>query len=276
MTSRRSRRADRKIADTAKQAHLQRGDAARAAARGSDVRAAGNQAVQRALKAGHEPPLEIGQRGDRSEREADTAAHQVARGSAVSQPTRALDDAASRGQAAPQSVARTLARPGSALPPPVREQMESAFARDFRDVRLHADASARESAAAISARAYTHRTDIVLGSGAPNVTSVEGRSLLAHELTHVTQDHPGVIHRQTLASEIPPEVDVGNVSASFTLPAGKQLTDNWNDVSTTDATSATAMAATNTASATMATTTNASATISVGTATPTATWTTIL
>ena len=138
--------------------------------------------------------------------------------------------------AAPQSVARTLAESGHALPKPLRHEMEGAFARDFSQVRVHSDTSARESATAINARAYTHGNDIVLGEGVPSMASAAGRHLLAHELTHVTQQHEGVIHRQTIASQMPKELDVVSVSVSLTIPGGKQLTDNWNDLSTTDST----------------------------------------
>jgi hypothetical protein len=196
--------------------------AARSTARTRDVRAAGNQAVQSRLK--------VGQMDSQAEHEAESAARQVSRGAAAP-PSGARADATVR--PAPDSVARTLAQPGRSLPSLLRQEMEHAFARDFRGVRVHADGPARESAASIGARAYTHRNDIVLGPGAPSLTSRAGSQLLAHELTHVAQQHDGVIHRQTLESQIPKEVDIKTVSVSLRLPGGKQLTNDWNDLSTT-------------------------------------------
>src|SRR5262249_10734583 len=49
------------------------------------------------------------------------------------------------------------------------------------------DSRAAASADALQARAYTVGEHIVLGSGAPPVGTQQGRKLLAHELTHVTQ-----------------------------------------------------------------------------------------
>jgi hypothetical protein len=54
-------------------------------------------------------------------------------------------------------------------------------------VRIHADAEAAEAAEAIRARAYTAGTDVVFARGEFAPATDEGRRLLAHELTHVTQ-----------------------------------------------------------------------------------------
>ena len=51
-------------------------------------------------------------------------------------------------------------------------------------MRIHADAEAAE---AIRARAYTAGTDVVFARGEFAPATDEGRRLLAHELTHVTQ-----------------------------------------------------------------------------------------
>jgi len=67
--------------------------------------------------------------------------------------------------------------------------MESRIGHDFSQVRVHADARAAESAGAVNALAYTVGQDIVFGPGRYAPQTSEGRRLLAHELTHVVQQH---------------------------------------------------------------------------------------
>lgn len=85
---------------------------------------------------------------------------------------------------------------GQALDHSTRAYMEPRFGRDFSQVRVHANHQASESAAAINAQAYTVGNNIVLGAGQTNLHSDHGRTLMAHELTHVVQQqqvnfHPG-------------------------------------------------------------------------------------
>lgn len=69
--------------------------------------------------------------------------------------------------------------------------MEPRFGQDFSNVRLHTDARAAESARAIKAEAYTVGRNVVFGAGRHAPGTVEGKRLLAHELTHtVQQRHP--------------------------------------------------------------------------------------
>lgn len=58
---------------------------------------------------------------------------------------------------------------------------------NFRQVRIHTDARAAESARAVNALAYTVGKDIVFGAGQYKPKTGEGSQLLAHELTHVLQ-----------------------------------------------------------------------------------------
>jgi Domain of unknown function (DUF4157) len=76
---------------------------------------------------------------------------------------------------------------GQPLDPMVRADMESQLGADFSDVRIHTDAKAASSAAAVSAQAYTVGHEVVFGHGAFAPASPEGRHRLAHELTHVQQ-----------------------------------------------------------------------------------------
>jgi hypothetical protein len=111
--------------------------------------------------------LEISQPGDVYEQEADRVAEQVMR-----MPQPALQRCACGGACA--SCAGTSLMP--------RES----------NVRIHRDAEAAASAAAVRARAYTVGSDVVFARGAYAPGSAAGRRLLAHELTHVVQQAGGV------------------------------------------------------------------------------------
>jgi hypothetical protein len=80
---------------------------------------------------------------------------------------------------------------GEALPPGFRAEAESSFGVGFADVRLHRDTAAAEAADGVSARAFTVGSDIYMGNGRYDPDSVDGRHLLAHELTHVAQQAGG-------------------------------------------------------------------------------------
>jgi peptidoglycan hydrolase-like protein with peptidoglycan-binding domain len=68
-----------------------------------------------------------------------------------------------------------------------RAFFEPRFGYDFSRVRIHADSRAADTAKALDARAYTVGNDIFLGQGQYDPGFGTGRSLLAHELTHVIQ-----------------------------------------------------------------------------------------
>jgi hypothetical protein len=80
---------------------------------------------------------------------------------------------------------------GEQLDTGTRAAMESRFGHDFGSVRVHAGPEDAKAASALSAEAYTLGTDIVFGAGRYAPQSREGRSLLAHELTHVVQQAGG-------------------------------------------------------------------------------------
>src|SRR2546430_2091211 len=81
----------------------------------------------------------------------------------------------------PAAVQKTLRAPGQPLESATREFMESRFGHDFSRVRIHADATAAESAAAVQARAYTVGQHIVLGADQPLPETRAGQAVLAHE-----------------------------------------------------------------------------------------------
>jgi len=88
---------------------------------------------------------------------------------------------------APRIVHEVLNSPGQPLDAATRAFMEPRFAHDFSQVRVHTDARAAESARAVNALAYTVGRDVVVGSGQYAPGTRAGRSLMAHELTHVVQ-----------------------------------------------------------------------------------------
>ncbi|MBD2773374.1 DUF4157 domain-containing protein [Iningainema sp. BLCCT55] len=65
--------------------------------------------------------------------------------------------------------------------------------KDFSGVRIHTDAKAAKSALALNALAYTMGNHIVFASGQYAPQSAVGKTLLAHELTHVVQQQ-SVVH----------------------------------------------------------------------------------
>ena len=89
----------------------------------------------------------------------------------------------------PVFVHDVLRSPGRPLDPATRAFMEPRFGHDLSRVRLHTDGRASQSARAVSARAFTVGRDIEFGTGEYTPETAVGRRLLAHELTHVVQQH---------------------------------------------------------------------------------------
>jgi len=76
---------------------------------------------------------------------------------------------------------------GQPLSKSERAYFELWFGVNFRQVRLHSDAQAAESAQALNEKAYTLGQDVVFGTGQDTPGTSEGRRLMAHELTYVVQ-----------------------------------------------------------------------------------------
>lgn len=64
---------------------------------------------------------------------------------------------------------------------------------DFSDVRIHTDSAAHESAKGVGAHAYTVGNNVVFQRDAYDPSSPQGRTTLAHELTHVIQQRNGPV-----------------------------------------------------------------------------------
>jgi hypothetical protein len=89
----------------------------------------------------------------------------------------------------PPVVHEVLRSQGEPLDPKTRSFMESCFGHDFSQVRVHHDARAAESAKAVNALAYNVGRDVVFGLGQYSPGNRMGKRLIAHELTHVVQQH---------------------------------------------------------------------------------------
>jgi len=165
-----------------------------------------------------QPKLTVNEPGDLYEQEADAVAEQVMRmpapvstGKRVQRcacggtagPNGECEECKARrlalqrkgdsvgGSEAPQSVHQTLNRPGQPLDDSTRDFMGSRFGADFSGVRVHTDSQAAQSAQDVSALAYTVGSDVVFGAGQYAPGTEGGKSLIAHELTHVVQQRNG-------------------------------------------------------------------------------------
>lgn len=96
---------------------------------------------------------------------------------------------------------------GHALSPAANKFFSSKMGYDFSDVRIHTDKQAAESAKGINAKAFATGNDIVFNEGQYNMDSIEGKKLMAHELTHVRQQRPnGGQAKQHSAGSVPASV----------------------------------------------------------------------
>ena len=82
---------------------------------------------------------------------------------------------------------------GAPLDADTRTDMELRLGHDFSDVRVHSDSRAHDSAAAVNAHAYTVGSNIVFQRDKYDPSSSDGRTMLAHELTHVVQQRSGPV-----------------------------------------------------------------------------------
>lgn len=95
---------------------------------------------------------------------------------------------------------------GQPLPESVRNFFEPRFGYDFGQVRIHAGARAAQTAHDLNARAFTKGQEVIFGAGYYAPGTIEGRRLLAHELTHVVQQgsttHPSGRPQQSTTDAI--------------------------------------------------------------------------
>lgn len=167
--------------------------------------------VPLALPASLQRKIVVGEAGDPLEHEADRVADEVMRTEGPVAPVaparrrlsrqcaacedeeriRLLHRKPGPGETAPGEapglVHEVLRSSGEPLEGSARAFFETRFQSDFSQVRVHADARAAQSAAAVNARAYTVGSDIAFARGQYQPLSPPGRRLIAHELAHVVQ-----------------------------------------------------------------------------------------
>jgi hypothetical protein len=111
---------------------------------------------------------------------------------------------------------------GQNLPENVQKDLGGKMGADLSDVKIHTDTQAHEMSESISAKAFTHGSDIYFKQGNYNPTSNEGKELLAHELVH-TQQQKGGLQREIQRK---PEIDrydgVGDMNVE--LEPGDEIT----------------------------------------------------
>ena len=186
---------------------------------------------------GLQTKLKVNDPGDVYEQEADRIADQVMAAPAHSVVSgappriqRFSGQSNEQVDAAPASVNQALASRGRPLEPALRQDMEQRFGHDFSSVRVHTGAQAHDSARSLRALAYTVGNDVVFGTGQYASDTRAGRSLIAHELTHVVQqgggDGPGHAHRMVQRQPDPAqqkedehEKDFGSVGPPQPAPA---------------------------------------------------------
>jgi hypothetical protein len=89
---------------------------------------------------------------------------------------------------------------GSPVDSSLRNALEPRMGADLSGARVHNDNSANKAADSVNARAFTHGSDIFLGTG----ESATDARLMAHELTHVMQQSP----ESTVARAKKPKAEV--------------------------------------------------------------------
>lgn len=87
----------------------------------------------------------------------------------------------------PPIVHEVLHFPGQPLDSATRTFMEPRFGHDFSQVRVHANTQSAKSARSMNALAYTVGNNIAFAENQYAPDTRNGRSLIAHELTHVIQ-----------------------------------------------------------------------------------------
>ena len=138
-----------------------------------------------------------------------TSGHHIAQsGMAVSRPGDPYEQEADR--AAEQITQMLEERTSEDVALDRRPRQEGRADCDFSRVRVHTDAPAAQAAQALNAAAFTVGQHIVFGANQYEPSTIAGRSLLAHELTHTVQ-HPGatfpMAQRRLIATGSQADVD---------------------------------------------------------------------
>ncbi|MES0491495.1 MAG: DUF4157 domain-containing protein [Leptospirales bacterium] len=76
---------------------------------------------------------------------------------------------------------------GRSLSPGERSYYEPRFGTNFAGVKIHTGGQANHLSRSVNARAFTVGNDIFFGSGEYSPNTIQGKKLMAHELTHTVQ-----------------------------------------------------------------------------------------
>ena len=126
---------------------------------------------------------------------------------------------------APDVVHEVLAKPGAPLDADTRGIFHSRFGYDFSGVRIHTGPRAADAARGVGARAFTVGRDVVFGAGEYPPRTTAGMALLAHELTHTTQQVAGAGNGEALKIDDPggqSEREAGLVERSFAAGSARR------------------------------------------------------
>jgi hypothetical protein len=176
--------------------------------------------------------LVVGSPGDIYEREADRVADQVTRRgtdeplaelyrSETDVPLAAVPLPIQRVPNHPQPRAVDLSfdqSGGQPLDQRVQRDMESRFGYGFESVRVHNDSESQRLARALDARAFTVGSNIYFGRGEYDLTSTDGKHLLAHELTHVVQQGKATPPDSSFDREIIPMSVISRAVRVMSIP----------------------------------------------------------
>lgn len=200
----------------------------------------GNRFVQQVVRGGASAPIiqtkmMVGPAGDCHEREADRVAGLVRSGRATRVPhgtgrasgvlRRAGADGGPAGAGVQQAI-RAAHGGGQSLPDGLRSFMEQVLGADFTSVRVHTDTRADQLNRVLQARAFTTGQDLFFRRGEYDPSNMGGREVLAHELTHVTQQMGAAVNPDG-SSGVPPGGGAGVIQR---MRIGNRDTDNSEDL----------------------------------------------
>lgn len=95
---------------------------------------------------------------------------------------------------------------GGSLSNSVKSEMETSFGADFSQVKIHTDSNAVQMNRQLNAQAFTNGNDIYFNKDKYNPSSIGGKHLLAHELTHTIQqgaENTKIQRKLTVEDEYP-------------------------------------------------------------------------